>query len=129
MLHGWKKWKDSNDDIFGARPRGISIWRRVASPIGDFFCENFFMNSLTDELLGITHPKFDVGDLVSAKASSDADGTPWLGIVTSVTILKNKEQEVRNVYTVEWIDREATEILWYDWYDSDLMLIQPGASC
>jgi hypothetical protein len=87
------------------------------------------MNSLTDELLGIKHPKFDVGDLVSAKATSDADGTPWLGIVTSVTILKNKEQEVRNVYTVEWIDREATEILWYDWYDSDLMLIQPGASC
>ena len=87
------------------------------------------MDSLTDELLGITHPKFEVGDLVSAKAASDADGTPWLGIVTSVTILKNEEQEVKNVYTVDWIDREATEILWYDWYDNDLILIQPGASC
>ena len=88
------------------------------------------MDSLTDELLGITHPRFEVGDLVSAKAAADADGTPWLGIVTSVTILKSEEQqEVKNVYTVDWIDREATEILWYDWYDDDLVLIQPGASC
>jgi hypothetical protein len=87
------------------------------------------MDSLTDELLGIVHPKFEVGDLVSAKATADADGTPWLGIVTTVTILKNKEGEVRNVYTIDWIDREATEILWYDWYDEDLVLIQPGASC
>ena len=89
------------------------------------------MDSLTDELLGIKHPRFDVGDLVSAKATSDADGTPWLGIVTSVTTLRGNEDksEVRNVYTVDWIDREATEILWYDWYDGDLILIQPGASC
>ena len=89
------------------------------------------MDSLTDELLGITHPKFEVGDLVSAKAASDADGTPWLGIVTSVTILRSKEEEAKtkSVYTVDWIDREATEILWYDWYDEDLALIQPGASC
>jgi hypothetical protein len=101
----------------------------VSSQSPDFFARIFFMDSLTDELLGIVHPKFEVGDLVSAKATSDVDGTPWLGIVTTVTILKNKEGEVRNVYTIDWIDREATEILWYDWYDEDLVLIQPGASC
>tara|TARA_R100001224_G_C4019794_1_gene148916 strand:+ start:985 stop:1248 length:264 start_codon:yes stop_codon:yes gene_type:complete len=87
------------------------------------------MDSLTDELLGITHPKFDVGDLVKARATTDVDGTPWLGIVTSVTILRNKEGDVRNVYTVDWVDREAMEVLWHDWYDDDLILIQPGASC
>lgn len=87
------------------------------------------MNSLTDELLGIKADKFVVGDLVKAKATSDADGTPWLGIVTTVTILKSKEGQIKNLYTVDWIDRQAMEILWYDWYDEDLILIQPGASC
>jgi hypothetical protein len=101
----------------------------VSSQSPDFFCGNFFMNSLTDELLGIKADKFAVGDLVKAKATSDADGTPWLGIVTTVTILKSKEGQIKNLYTVDWIDRQAMEILWYDWYDEDLMLIQPGASC
>ena len=32
------------------------------------------------------------------------------------------------MYTVDWIDREATEILWYDWYDNDLILIAPVAA-
>tara|TARA_R110002074_G_scaffold296954_1_gene468480 strand:- start:337 stop:600 length:264 start_codon:yes stop_codon:yes gene_type:complete len=87
------------------------------------------MNSLTDELLGIKADKFVVGDLVKAKASADADGTPLLGIVTTVTILKNKEGQTKNLYTVDWLDKEATDILWYDWYDEDLILVQQAANC
>tara|TARA_R110001599_G_scaffold74211_1_gene204853 strand:+ start:124 stop:387 length:264 start_codon:yes stop_codon:yes gene_type:complete len=87
------------------------------------------MSTLTDELLGIKADKFAVGDLVKAKAASSADGTPWLGIITSVTILKSKQGQTKNLYTVDWLDKEATEILWYDWYDEDLILIQLAASC
>ena len=49
------------------------------------------MNSLTDELLGIQKNKYEVGDLVKAKATTDATGQPWIGIIRSITILKNKE--------------------------------------
>ena len=88
------------------------------------------MNSLTDELLGIKQDKFKVGDLVKTTAStSPVHNKPWLGIVTSVTILKNKEGEVRNLYTVDWIEVEAKQILWYDWYDEDLHLVQTVADC
>jgi len=128
MLHGREKWYDSNDDIFGARPRGIGIWQLVAQ-LADFFCENFFMDSLTDELLGIKADKFEVGDLVKTKSATDAYGMPLLGIITSVTILKNNKGTVRNCYTVDWIDFEASQMLWHDWYDDDLILIQNGVSC
>ena len=87
------------------------------------------MKTLTDELLGIKHDKFSVGDLVKTVAGTDAYGMPWLGIVTTVTILKNDKGEVRNLYTIDWVDREATQVLWYDWYDEDLTLVQPGADC
>lgn len=87
------------------------------------------MKTLTDELLGIKADKFAVGDLVKTKAGTDAYGMPWLGIVTTVTILKNDLGEVRNLYTIDWVDREATKILWYDWYDEDLQLVQSAADC
>ena len=87
------------------------------------------MKTLTDELLGIKQDKFAVGDLVRTKSASNANGMPWLGVVTVVTVLRNDQGEVKNCYTVEWIDMEATQILWYDWYDEDLVLIQQGASC
>jgi len=87
------------------------------------------MKTLTDELLGIKADKFAVGDLVQTKNTSDAYDMPWLGIITSVTNLRNTSGETRNCYTVDFIDREATKILWYDWYDEDLILIQPGVSC
>jgi len=87
------------------------------------------MKTLTDELLGIKEDKFAVGDLVRTKNASSANDMPWLGVVTAVTILRNDKGEMRNCYTVEWIDMEATQILWYDWYDEDLVLIQQGASC
>ena len=95
----------------------------------DFFRQIFYMSTLTDELLGIKADKFAVGDLVKTKNTSDAYGMPWLGIVTSVTLLRNTEGETRNCYTVDWVDREATKILWYDWYDEDLHLVQLGANC
>ena len=95
-----------------------------------FFSPEFFMKTLTDELLGIRKDKFKVGDLVKTTASTSPVQTkPWLGIVTSVTILKNKEGELRNLYTVDWIEVEAKEILWYDWYDEDLHLVQTVADC
>jgi hypothetical protein len=87
------------------------------------------MSTLTDELLGIKADKFAVGDLVKTKNTSDAYGMPWLGIITSVTLLRNTEGETRNCYMVDWVDREATKILWHDWYDEDLYLIQSGVSC
>jgi hypothetical protein len=87
------------------------------------------MKSLTDELLGIKHPKFEVGDLVKAKAATNAYGALCIGIVTSVTILRNKTGTIRNVYTIDWADKESTKILWHDWYDEDLILVQPGAEC
>ena len=87
------------------------------------------MKTLTDELLGIKADKFAVGDLVKTKAGTDAYGMPWLGIVTTVTILKNDLGEVRNLYTIDWVDTEATKVLWFDWYDEDLILVQPGADC
>tara|TARA_R110000737_G_scaffold244394_1_gene255288 strand:- start:430 stop:693 length:264 start_codon:yes stop_codon:yes gene_type:complete len=87
------------------------------------------MSTLTDELLGIKADKFAVGDLVKTKNTSDAYGMPWLGIITSVTMLRNAKGETHNCHTVDWVDREATKILWYDWYDEDLILIQPAASC
>lgn len=87
------------------------------------------MNSLTDELLGIKADKFAVGDLVKTRAATDAYNMPLLGVVTTVTILKNDSGETRNCYTVDWIDYEESQMLWHDWYDEDLDLIQPGASC
>jgi hypothetical protein len=87
------------------------------------------MNSLTDELLGIKADKFAVGDLVKSKSAIDAYGIPLLGIVTTVTTLKKDEVAKRNCYTVDWIDYESSQMLWSDWYDEDLVLIQPGASC
>ena len=87
------------------------------------------MKTLTDELLGIKQDKFSVGDLVKTVAGTDAYGMPWFGIVTTVTILKNDKGTVRNCYTVDWIDYEESQMLWHDWYDEDLDLIQPGASC
>ena len=87
------------------------------------------MNNLTDELLGIKADKFSVGDLVKSKNTSDPLGNSWMGIVTSVTVLKNQAGKKRNVYTVEWVEEEAKEVLWYDWYDEDLVLIQRSASC
>ena len=87
------------------------------------------MKTLTDELLGIKHDKFSVGDLVKTKAGTNEYGMPWLGIVTSVTVLRNDQGEVRNLYNIDWVDREATKILWYDWYDEDLILVQPAANC
>jgi len=87
------------------------------------------MNSLTDELLGIKADKFAVGDLVRTKSATDAYNMPLLGVVTTVTVLKNDKGRVRNCYTVDWIDFETSQMLWHDWYDEDLILIQPGASC
>ena len=87
------------------------------------------MKTLTDELLGIKQDKFAVGDLVRTKSASNANGMPWLGVVTVVTVLRNDQDEVKNCYTVEWIDMEATQILWHDWYDEDLVLVQPAAHC
>ena len=87
------------------------------------------MSTLTDELLGIKADKFAVGDLVKTNNTSDAYGKPWLGIITSVTLLRNMEGETRNCYTVDWVDIEATKILWHDWYDEDLHLVQLGAIC
>ena len=106
-----------------------SVDRAIAGNRRDFFRQNFFMKTLTDELLGIKQDKFSVGDLVKTVAGTDPFGMPWLGIVTTVTKLKNDKGKVRNLYTIDWVDREATEVLWYDWYDEDLELIQPGADC
>jgi len=104
--------------------------KAIAGNRRDFFRQNFFhMKTLTDELLGIKHDKFSVGDLVKTKINANVQGMPWLGVVTTVTILKNDKGETRNLYTIDWVDREATEILWYDWYDEDLILVQPGADC
>ncbi len=134
MLHGRQEWENDYDDIFGARSRG-SQWdvarlnRAIAGNRRDFFRQNFFMKTLTDELLGIKVDKFTVGDLVKTRAGTDAYGMPWLGIITTVTVLKNDQGEIRNLYTIDWVDREATLVLWYDWYDEDLDLVQPGADC
>ena len=87
------------------------------------------MKTLTDELLGIKQDKFSVGDLVKTVAGTDAYGMPWFGIVTTVTILKNDKGVTRNLYTIDWVDTEATKVLWYDWYDEDLILVQTGADC
>jgi hypothetical protein len=88
------------------------------------------MKTLTDELLGIKIDKFKVGDLVKTTVSTSPVQTkPWLGVVTSITALKNKQGETKNLYTVDWIEVEAKEILWYDWYDSDLSLVQSAANC
>ena len=87
------------------------------------------MKTLTDELLGIKHDKFAIGDLVRTKNASNANDVPWLGVVTTVTTLRNDQGEVKNCYTVDWIDQEAVQILWHDWYDEDLTLVQPGADC
>ena len=135
MLYGRKEWQDDNDDILRARPRS-SQWRvdrlikAIAGNRRDFFRQNFFhMKTLTDELLGIKADKFSVGDLVKTVAGTDEYGMPWLGVVTTVTILKNDKGETRNLYTIDWVDKEATKILWYDWYDEDLTLVQTGADC
>jgi hypothetical protein len=104
--------------------------KAIAGNRRDFFRQNFFhMKTLTDELLGIKHDKFSVGDLVKTVAGTDPFGMPWLGVVTTVTLLKNDKGETRNLYTIDWVDREATQVLWYDWYDEDLTLVQPGADC
>lgn len=87
------------------------------------------MDSLTDELLGIKKDKYAVGDLVKTRASIDATGQPWIGIIRSITILKNKEGSTKNLYTIDWVDEEAKEVLWYDWYDEDLQLVQKVAKC
>ena len=87
------------------------------------------MKTLTDELLGIKADKFSVGDLDKTKINADPQGLPWLGVVTSVTILKNDKGETRNLYTIDWVDKEAAQILWHDWYDEDLILVQPAAHC
>ena len=87
------------------------------------------MKTLTDELLCIKADKFSVGDLVKTVAGTDSYGMPCLGVVTTVTILKNDNGETRNLYTIDWVDREATKILWYDWYDEDLELVQSAADC
>ena len=50
-------------------------------------------------------------------------------MITSVTELKNGKGEKKNVYTVDWVEVEAKEILWFDWYDSDLTLVQSAANC
>ena len=87
------------------------------------------MNSLTDELLGIKKDKFDVGDLVKTRASTDAHGYPWLGIVTKVTVIENAEGEKKNLYTIDWVAGGEANVLWYDWYDEDLQLVQSAADC
>ena len=88
------------------------------------------MKTLTDELLGIKQDKFKVGDLVTTTASTSLEhDKPWLGVVTTVTVLKNEAGEQRNLYTIEWIEVEAQRILWYDWYDEDLELVQSAANC
>ena len=87
------------------------------------------MDSLTDELLGIKQDKFDVGDLVKTRVATDAYGMPWLGIIPKVTQIKNADGDRRTVYTVDWVAGGEARILWYDWYDEDLDLVQPGADC
>ena len=135
MLHGRQEWENDHDDLFRTRPRGFewgvgSVDIAIAGKSPRFFSPDFlYMKTLTDELLGIKHDKFAIGDLVRTKSASNANGMPWLGVVTTVTVLTSEQGEVRNVYTVEWIDMEATQILWYDWYDEDLVLIQQAASC
>ena len=134
-MHDGQEWESRYDDILRERPRGlergvdgIGIKSQAKPPI--FFARIFFMNSLTDELLGKKQDKFKVGDLVKTTASTSPVRTkPWLGVVTSVTVLKNKEGETKNLYTVDWIEVEAKEILWYDWYDGDLTLVQSSADC
>jgi len=135
MLHGRQERQDDNNDILRAGPRG-SQWRlgrlinAIAGNRRDFFRQNFFhMKTLTDELLGIKADKFSVGDLVKTKINADPEGLPWLGVVTTVTILKNDKGVTRNLYTIDWVDTEATRVLWHDWYDEDLILVQPGADC
>jgi|TARA_R110001583_G_scaffold63148_2_gene184841 hypothetical protein len=108
------------------------VGRLINAVVGkrrDFFRQIFYMSTLTDELLGIKADKFAVGDLVKTKNTSDAYNMPWLGVITTVTILKNTEGKTHNCYTIDWVDREATKILWYDWYDEDLHLVQSGAAC
>ena len=87
------------------------------------------MDSFTDELLGIKKDKSAVGDLVKTRTGIDATGESWIGIIRSITVLKNKEGDTKNMYTVDWVDEEAKEVLWYDWYDEDLQLVQRVASC
>ena len=87
------------------------------------------MTSLTDELLGIKTDKFAVGDLVKTRSATDAYGMPLLGVITSITLLTSKEGMERNCYTIDWIDFEASQMLWHDWYDEDIILIQNGAIC
>ena len=135
MLHGRQERQDDNDDILRARPRS-SQWRvdrlikAIAGNRRDFFRQNFFhMKTLTDELLGIKADKFSIGDLVKTKINANEYGMPWLGIVTTVTVLKNDNGETRNLYTIDWVDEEAAKILWHDWYDEDLDLVQTGAAC
>ena len=105
---------------------GIVIKSQAPPPI---FLRDFFMDSLTDELLGIKQDKFEVGDLVKTRAATDAYGMPWLGIITKVTMLKNADGDRRNLYTVDWVAGGEAQVLWYDWYDEDLDLVQPGADC
>ena len=94
-----------------------------------FFLRDFFMDSLTNELLGIKQSNFEVGDLVKTRAATDAYGMAWLGIITKVTMLKNADGDRRNLYTVDWVAGGEAQVLWYDWYDEDLDLVQPGADC
>ena len=129
MFHGWQEWENGDDDFLRTGSRRVGVWRWVGRPIAEFFCGNFFMNSLTDELLGIKQPKFDVGDLVKTRAATDAWGMPWLGIITKVTLNKNRDGNKKNVYTVDWVAGGEADILWYDFYDEELDLIQPGANC
>jgi hypothetical protein len=89
VLHGWKNGKTATM-TFSERDLVVLVYG-VGSPIADFFCENFFMNSLTDELLGIKADKFAVGDLVKTKSATDAYNMPLLGIVTSITMLKKRQ--------------------------------------
>ena len=110
MFYGWQEWKNGEHDILRTGSRRVGVWR-VERPIADFFCENFFMNSLTDELLGIKQAKFDVGDLVKTRAATDAWGMPWLGIITKVTLIKNRDGDKKNVYTVDWVRRGSRHTL------------------
>jgi len=136
LLHGREERQDDNDDILRAGPRcverqvggGIVYNRRQRRRF--FFARFFIMKTLTDELLGIKQDKFKVGDLVTTTASTSLEhDKPWLGVVTTVTVLKNDQGKKRNLYTVDWIDVEAKQILWYDWYDEDLCLVQQSADC
>ena len=86
----------------GAKFVGGIVKKSQATP--PIFARNFFMNSLTDELLGIKQDKFDVGDLVKTRAATDEFVCmPWLGIITKVTQIKNAEGDRRNLYTVDWV--------------------------